>query len=387
MNRLTNLLTGASLGAGLMYLFDPDRGNRRRSLMRDQFRHALSKSSRAADCTLRDMQHRIYGTAAELRGLVRHDDASDDVLVSRVRSKMGRYVTHPSSIEVAAHNGLVTLRGPILAREVDELLGAVQSVRGVRDVVNQLEVHESPGNISALQGAGQRWGEPAALWQTYWSPTTRVAAGAAGLLLLLNCATRRKPLGALGGVFGFGLVLRALTNLETNRLLGIRGRRGIDIHKTITINRPVEEVFGLLADPARYPEFTDLISCACEEGGGVYQKTFAGPAGAEITIRERITRCEPSQFVAARSEQDSPMQYAIRAWFVPLDDESTKVEIHATYNPPGGVLAHGAAWIAGIDPKSLMDDILARAKAYLETGIQPHDAAHRKTQASEWQTV
>lgn len=226
MNRFTNLLTGAGLGAGLMYLLDPDRGNRRQALIRDQLRHAVSKTSRGADAAFRDAQHRIYGTFAEARGLLTKDDATDDVLVSRVRSKMGRYVTHPSAIEVAAHNGLVTLRGPVLAHEADDLLCAAKSVRGVREVVNQLEVYDSPGNISALQGEGERWGEPSEWMQTYWAPTTRVVAGALGGALMINCLARRTPAAILLGTAGFGLMLRAMTNLETKRLLGIRDQRG-----------------------------------------------------------------------------------------------------------------------------------------------------------------
>jgi uncharacterized membrane protein len=377
MYRLKSLITGAGIGAGLMYLFDPDRGNRRRSLVRDQFKHTFAKTGDGADATLRDVQNRIYGTLAEVRGMFRSDDAPEEVLVSRVRSKMGRYVTHASSIEVAAHDGIVTLSGPVLAHEVEGLLAAVNSVRGVRGINNQLEVHESAGNVSALQGGGRRRGEPGPLNQSYWSPATRVAAGALGGALMINCLTRRSPFGHLAGIAGFGLMLRAMTNLESKRLLGIRGRRGVDIRKTITIHRPVDEVFDLLSDPANYPQFTDLITAVQDEGDGCYQKTIAGPAGMEVTLHERVTRVTRNEFVAFRSEPDSPLQYAGRAWFVPLDDSTTKVEIQATYNPPGGVIAHGAAWLAGLDPKSLMDDMMMRAKAYLETGDQPRDAASR----------
>jgi uncharacterized membrane protein len=382
MSRLANLLAGAGLGAGLMYLFDPDRGNRRRSLFRDQVRRAMNKSARGADTTYRDAQHRILGTFAELRSLFTHDDASDDVLVSRVRSKMGRYISHPAAIEVTAHNGLVMLRGPILAHEVDDLLCAVKSVRGIGDIVNQLEVHDRPGNIAALQGGGQRRGEPNPIMRSYWSPTTRVAAGALGGAMMINCLTRRTPLGVLIGPAGLALMLRALTNLETKRLLGIRGRRGVDVHKTITIERPVAEVFDLLANPARYSEFSDIITSVEDEGHGCYRKTVAGPAGAEMMIHERITQRVPNEYITFRSEPDSMLQYAGCACFVPIDENTTKVEIQATYNPPGGALAHGVAWLAGLDPKSLMDDIMARAKSYLESGKQPHDAAGRKFHAS-----
>jgi hypothetical protein len=245
MNRACNFLTGAGLGATVAYLFDPIIGNRRRSLLLDQFNHSLHKVSHAADVTVRDIRNRAYGTFAEIRGSIAGggDGASDDVVVSRVRSKLGRYTTHASAIEVDAHDGIVTLRGPILAPEVDELVCAAKSVRGVSEVVNQLDVHDSAENIAALQGGGSPRGEPAELMQTYWAPTTRLAAGALGGALMLNCLTRRTPTSILFGTAGFGLFLRALTNLESKRLLGVRGRRGIDVRKTILINRPVEDVF------------------------------------------------------------------------------------------------------------------------------------------------
>ena len=86
------------------------------------------------------------------------DDPSNEVLCDRVRAEMGRHVSHPGAIEVSAHDSTVILSGPILADEVDELLCAVQSVRGGACVEDHLEVHDRAGNISALQGSGQRMG-------------------------------------------------------------------------------------------------------------------------------------------------------------------------------------------------------------------------------------
>jgi uncharacterized membrane protein len=368
-------MNGTAIGAGLMYYLDPVAGRRRRSLLRDQFVHAITKTGRGADATLRDMRHRLYGTYAEMRGGLRRDAASDDVIKDRVRSKIGRYVSHPSAIEVHVRNGVTTLNGSILANEADDLLYAVKSVRGVREVEDCLDVHETAENIAALQGGRPRIGEPLEMMQTYWSPTTRVAAGTLGGLLMFNCAARRTASSALLGTMGFGLFLRAVTNLELKRLLGVSGRRGIDIHKTIIIDRPVEEVFDLIANPTSYPKFTDFVQSVREAGDGTYRKTLAGPAGMEVTIHEAVAQYTPNEFIAVRSEPDSAIQYAGRARFVALDDSCTKVEIDATYNPPGGVLGHSAAWLAGIDLKSKLDDILLRAKSYLETGVPPHDAA------------
>src|SRR5947208_337675 len=107
-----SLVAGAAVGAGLTYFLDPDRGARRRARVRDVVAHATSVTGRAIDKTGRDALHRTYGTATSLRSLVRDEDVHDDVLVEHVRAKLGRLVSHPHAIRVAASNGTITLEGP-----------------------------------------------------------------------------------------------------------------------------------------------------------------------------------------------------------------------------------------------------------------------------------
>ena len=146
------LLGGAALGAGVMYMLDPDRGNRRRALCRDQLVSAGNKTSMYAGKLSRDLRNRAQGLVAETRARLRREEVSDDVLVNRVKAELGRHAVHHRALEITASGGRVTLRGPILAGEVDELLRAVSSVRGVTGVEEQFEVHETPEGISSLQG-------------------------------------------------------------------------------------------------------------------------------------------------------------------------------------------------------------------------------------------
>jgi osmotically-inducible protein OsmY len=67
---------------------------------------------------------------AEARSTVSDEEVSDEVLVDRVRAKMGRVVSHPGAIKVTAEQGRVTLSGAVLEHEHEELLQAVRSVRG-----------------------------------------------------------------------------------------------------------------------------------------------------------------------------------------------------------------------------------------------------------------
>jgi len=146
------LLGGVGLGAGLMYLLDPDGGGRRRALARDKAVHGYKTGSQALRKTSIDLSNRTRGLAAQVNSRLHGDQVDDVVLQERVRSKIGHCVSHPAAIQVAAHDGRIILSGPILASEVDELLVKLHKVRGVQGLENRLKVHESAENIPALQG-------------------------------------------------------------------------------------------------------------------------------------------------------------------------------------------------------------------------------------------
>src|SRR5262249_16913742 len=149
--------------------------------------------------------NRTRGTFSELRSAIAPQFVPDEVLVERVRSKLGRCVSRPSAIEVSAHEGRVALGGSILASELHNLLAAVEAIRGVTGVSNSLDVHE---DVAELQGEIPKRGETVEFAQRRWSPAARMAAGSAGAVLMVNCLARRTPLAVLAGTFGFGLSLR-----------------------------------------------------------------------------------------------------------------------------------------------------------------------------------
>lgn len=146
------LLSGMGIGALLMYVLDRERGARRRALARDQAVAAYNKTAKALGKSSRDLANRSRGVAAKTKSLLKSEPVSDEVLVQRVRSKIGHAVSHPGALEVVVSNGLVTLSGPVLASDSQELLAAVRSVPGVEDVENFLEAHDGPEGAPGLQG-------------------------------------------------------------------------------------------------------------------------------------------------------------------------------------------------------------------------------------------
>ncbi|HEX9788817.1 MAG TPA: hypothetical protein VGB09_12360 [Candidatus Binatia bacterium] len=187
MNPWTAMLTGASVGAAAMYYLDPDLGARRRALVRYQVERLPQSWQDAASVTARDLKNRTVGFASEARARLTERTVDDEVLLGRVRSKLGFLVRHPSAIEVGVEDGRATLRGRLLSDEVEQL------INGVRDVDNRLDVHTEPGNIPALQGDKPKpTGQPLDIMQRHWSPATRFLIAAAGALLLYSVNRQAK---------------------------------------------------------------------------------------------------------------------------------------------------------------------------------------------------
>jgi hypothetical protein len=194
--RLSSLLGAYALGAASMFVLDPARGRRRRALARDRLVRGSHEAQLALASGSRDLAHRSRGWLAELRGRLRAERVDDDVLTERVRARLGRLVGHPGAIEVGAHDGVVVLRGPILADEMASLLVHVRGVRGVRAVENRLDAHLQP-DVSSLQGGGRHVARGPA-----WSPAARLLASVgAGTLLVRGVHSRlarRLALASLG---------------------------------------------------------------------------------------------------------------------------------------------------------------------------------------------
>jgi hypothetical protein len=209
----------AALGAVGMYLLDPTGGARRRGIARDKLVHGANKSSGAVTAAARDMAHRLEGLLAETRARLGREDVPDEVLVARVRSALGRACSHPHAVHVTARDGRITLRGPILAAEARTLASAVRSVRGVSEVIDELEPHDEPGDVPALQGGASRARQAVSV-QHSWSPAMGIVTGGAGLALLGYCMARRDTSTSGLGFIGFGLLVHAGSNMDWSGLAG-----------------------------------------------------------------------------------------------------------------------------------------------------------------------
>lgn len=195
----------------------------------------------AAGTTSRDLANHARGFAAVAKRRFSGDASDDVVIVERVRSALGRVVSHPGSVVVTCDEGLVTLSGPVLASEADKLVSEAGSVRGVQEVVDRLERHEDAASIPALQGGSAR-GPRAGILQENWTPALRLASAVTGgaLAVIAFGEKRRNPVIAAVGLAGAALLARGATNRPFIRMVGADAARRVAARITPATDREVE---------------------------------------------------------------------------------------------------------------------------------------------------
>jgi uncharacterized membrane protein len=367
--RLKTLITSIGLGAGLMYFYDPSRGNRRRAMLSDKVHSVRRRSDHAIDVAVRDMRNRARGFFADMMSMVSEEGSPDWLLEERVRARIGRNASHASAIEVRSEGGRVILSGPILADEVDRVVRRVASVRGVRGVENNMKVYQHSGDIPGLQGQTAKRMEKPEWAQENWSPTMRVLTGTGGALLTLYGMSRRGPVGLVAKVAGLGMAARGVANIDLLRFIGVSEQKdAVKIQKAININAPVEDLYRFWSNFENFPRFMEHIKEVNNLGGGRSRWKAAGPAGTEVEWEAMTTREIPNELIAWESVEGSQVKTSGFVRFNRNPRGDTRVTIHWNYTPPAGAIGHAVASLMGADPKKAMDDDLVRMKSLFEEG-------------------
>ena len=243
-------------------------------------RSVLVRSSNAVDVARRDLGNRVQGLRARATQLVRtggSNEADDPVLAARIRTKIGRAISHPHPINVMVLQGRVTLSGPVLTHEKEILIKAVQHVPGVQAVEDHLTAHDTPEGVPALQGDSVPRMSAA---QGNWPPGLRALATAGGGLLAFYGMRQHGAARALLGTAGIGLLARSLTNrpLFPNG----SGSQAIHLTKTIHIVASPEQVFDMWSDYKNFPHFMSHVKEVRDLGGGRSHWIVHGPAGITV---------------------------------------------------------------------------------------------------------
>lgn len=145
-------LIAAAAGFAAMYLLDPDRGKRRRALLRDRTAGIVRRAGAVTERTQRKIASDLYGVGQKVThpGMTQAEPANDATLAQKVMTELFRDPDIPKgSINVNAENGVIQLRGQVERPEmVLEVEGRARRVPGVLDVENLLHLPGEPVKTS-----------------------------------------------------------------------------------------------------------------------------------------------------------------------------------------------------------------------------------------------
>jgi uncharacterized membrane protein len=200
-----------------------------------------------------------------------------------------------------------------------------------------------------------------------------VAATLLGAVALNRRDRRRAPaLLAAGGLFLRGITgycpVSALSRRDTRHIDSrdaLAGSRGIHVRESVTINRPVDEVYRFWRDLSNLPRFMSHLARVEEFDRTRSRWTVRGPAGVNVSWDAHIINEIPNELIGWRSVGDADVISAGSVHFEPTA-RGTEIWVHLQYEPPAGRLGARFASLFGNDPALQIREDLERLKLHLE---------------------
>jgi uncharacterized membrane protein len=218
------------------------------------------------------------------------------------------------------------------------------------------------------------------------SDVERWISMAAGTGLAVYGLSRRRTAGwvmaALGGMLvqrgasghcqtyeAFG-INTAGTGEDTRRALS--GARGTHVAESVTINRPIEELYRFWRNLENLPQFMQHLESVERTTDTLSRWRARGPGGKVVEWNAEIINEVPNKVIGWRSIEGSEV---VSAGSVNFEDggpgRGTHVRVHMQYSPPGGKVGAAIARLLGRDAASEIREDLRRFKQMVEAGEVP----------------
>jgi len=213
------------------------------------------------------------------------------------------------------------------------------------------------------------------------------AAALAGAALLYRGATGHCDVyGALGinSARGNGRARSADRSSDTRRQLS--GSRGIHVEQSVTIMKPIGEVYRFWRNFENLPKFMEHLESVAQREGGISHWVARGPAGTTVEWDARIVNEIDNKVIGWQSLEGSTVSTAGSVNFRETE-HGTEVRVHLQYSPPGGKLGAAVAWVFGEEPNIQVREDLRRFKQLLETGEIPTTAGQPSGRARSVRTM
>jgi uncharacterized membrane protein len=215
--------------------------------------------------------------------------------------------------------------------------------------------------------------------------TERLVSGIAGAAIVA-LALRRKRLRGILLPLGGSLLSRAVSGrCPVNQAVGrntARGDRmsqgnsvargqGIKVERTITVNRPREEVYRFWRQLENLPRFMDHLESVTVVDESRSHWVAKAPAGTKVEWDAAIHNEIENELIAWRSLPGSDIDNAGSVHFTPAGN-GTEVRVLLSYDPPVGKVGAAVAKLLGEEPAQQVEEDLRRFKQVMEAaGTRP----------------
>jgi uncharacterized membrane protein len=153
--------------------------------------------------------------------------------------------------------------------------------------------------------------------------------------------------------------------------------QGIKVEHSVTVGRPVDEVYSFWRNLENLPRFMDHLEAVIVIDEDRSRWTAKGPAGTRIEWEAEIHNEIPDELLAWRSLPGSDVDNAGSVHFTPLG-EGTEVRVVLSYDPPAGRVGATVAKLLGEEPSQQVQEDLRRFKQVMEAGEAPAPAKPKK---------
>lgn len=198
--------------------------------------------------------------------------------------------------------------------------------------------------------------------------TARWASLIGGGAMVLLGLRQRSLRGALTAIAGGALAYQgAKTQGGITEALGVN--KAIKVEKTVTINKPKEELYRFWHNFENLPNFMKHLKSVTVLSDKRSHWVANAPMGASVEWDADIIEDRENEFISWASVEGADVDNSGFVRFKPAPgDRGTEVKVVIEYAPPGGVVASAIAKLFGEEPQQQIGDELRRFKMLMEAG-------------------
>lgn len=147
---------------------------------------------------------------------------------------------------------------------------------------------------------------------------------------------------------------------------------GIDVKKSVIINKSSEELYSFWRKFENLPRFMNHIESVKNLDDKRSHWVVKAPLGAKVEWDAEIINENEPKTIVWQSLEGADVDNTGSVAFTPTDDGSgTEVKVTMKYNPPGGAVGAVVAKFFGENPEQQLEEDLNRFKQVMETGKIP----------------